>query len=114
MFSLFTRPTPEQAYDQALQDKLNELDIEHNLEHLQDALNSVSTQAGSHVLSNTLNSLNSLLALKLTGKHVIYLCNVKVELTFNKSGGLVSMQSAAPLPVVQSIHTKPALKGNLF
>ena len=114
MFSLFNKPTLEQAYNKHLTEKLNELDIEYNLQHLQDALNSISTQAGSHVLSNTLNSLNSLLALNLTGNHVIYLCNVKVELTFNKSGGLVSLQSVAPLPVVQSVHTKAALKSNLF
>ena len=83
-----------------------------NLEALSDSLSNVIDQGGTNTLTMLLNSLNSLLVLKLKGKHNLYLYNIPLELTFNNLGGLVSIETQGSLPNKQSKHLKPAQKSD--
>jgi hypothetical protein len=102
--------SPDEIKDKEMSDKLAELAIMDNLEHLQDALEHTIKQGGTNTVNHTVDALNNLLALKLTGKHKMYLCNTPVELSFNYQGGLVSIKVQGELPKKDSIHLKPALK----
>ena len=105
--------SPEDIDQQVLSKKLNALSIVDSLEDLSDSLSDVIDQGGTNTLIMLLNSLNSLLALKLTGVHKLHLYNIPLELTFNNIGGLVSMRVLGSLPNKQSKHLKPAIKRDL-
>ena len=105
--------SPQDVKQQGLNDTLDNLATIDSLELLSAALSNVIDQGGTNTLTNVLNSLNSLLALKLKGKHTLYLYNTPLELTFNNLGGLVSIKTGRSLPNKQSKHLKPSLKRKL-
>lgn len=105
--------SPEEVNNQILNNRLNDLSVIDNLETLSDSLSNVIDQGGTVTLTMLLNSLNNLLALKLTGVHTLHLYNIPLELTFNNLGGLVSMKVLGSLPNKKSKYLKPALKSKL-
>ena len=102
--------SPSEIQENKKQDLLDKLDVEYKLEHLADSLRDIMDQGGSNVLSQMLSKLNGLLALRLTGEHLIYIDNIPIKLSFNRFGGLESIESTKALPNKQSKHLKPALK----
>tara|TARA_R110000787_G_scaffold44901_6_gene109812 strand:+ start:1010 stop:1360 length:351 start_codon:yes stop_codon:yes gene_type:complete len=105
--------SPVEVEQQLLNKTLSSLATMDNLEALSDSLSNVIDQGGTNTLTMLLNSLNSLLALKLTGKHKLYLYNTPLELTFNNLGGLVSIEAQGSLPNKQSKHLKSAIKNKI-
>lgn len=85
--------SPDEIEDKRLKNIMNNLEQEFGLENLQCAFSTIRDKGGSHSLSDTLNALNRLLELKLSGEHKVTIAGTDIVMEFSPTGALISIKS---------------------